>query len=295
MATTVSFNGTAFVVPSIGEEDWGGPTRVDGLLVSLANNSLARGTGSFPLTTELDLGASKGIKVLSVKSQGTNISTTGFLRLANSESVAWRNNANSADLPLTVNNTDQLVFNGVPLVSSTGALIVQPGSSISGTSADHVIVNNASGNLSSEAQLSKSRGGCGADVSAVTFPSVGTLVTTSATQSLTNKEVVRRVVTLVDAPTISLDASLGDVFRVTLAGNRTLSISNAKDGQMISLEIKQDAVGTRTLTLPAVDFRFPTDIPQVNLSLTPNAMDRVLLQYVSSISKHDIVALTKGY
>ncbi|NDD56049.1 hypothetical protein EBZ39_19655, partial [bacterium] len=237
MATTVSFNGTAFVVPSIGEEDWGGPTRVDGLLVSLANNSLARGTGSFPLTTELDLGASKGIKVLSVKSQGTNISTTGFLRLANSESVAWRNNANSADLPLTVNNTDQLVFNGVPLVSSTGALIVQPGSSISGTSADHVIVNNASGNLSSEAQLSKSRGGCGADVSAVTFPSVGTLVTTSATQSLTNKEVVRRVVTLVDAPTISLDASLGDVFRVTLAGNRTLSISNAKDGQMISLEI----------------------------------------------------------
>jgi len=411
MATVVSFNNGTFTIPEIGEEDWGGSTKVDGFLIAVANNALSKSGGSFTLTAEVDFGLLFGQKCLYYKSKTANCATSGIVRLANDEGIGWRNGANSANLLLSVNSSDKLEFNGNEIVDSNGFVVVSAGGTgitsytsgdliyangttsltklslgsantilvssggapswalisdsnisasaaisrskvASGTanhvlingasglldseaqlsvsrggtgansltgyvkgngsssftasstvprneiatgSSNHVIINDGSGTISSEAQLSKSRGGCGADVSAVTFPSVGTLVTTSATQSLTNKEVVRRVVTLVDAPTISLDASLGDVFRVTLAGNRTLSISNAKDGQMISLEIKQDAVGTRTLTLPAVDFRFPTDIPQVNLSLTPNAMDRVLLQYVSSISKHDIVALTKGY
>lgn len=46
--------------------------------------------------------------------------------------------------------------------------------------ASHVLINDGSGNLSSEATLAKSRGGAGADMSSVTFPSSGTIITTAA-------------------------------------------------------------------------------------------------------------------
>lgn len=54
----------------------------------------------------------------------------------------------------------------------------------------HVVINDGSGNFSSEAQLAKSRGGAGADMTNVTFPSTGTLVTRDATETLLNKTVV---------------------------------------------------------------------------------------------------------
>jgi hypothetical protein len=58
----------------------------------------------------------------------------------------------------------------------------------SGT-ASHVVINDGSGVLSSEATLAKSRGGTGADNSSVTFPSTGTIVTRDATETLTNKTI----------------------------------------------------------------------------------------------------------
>lgn len=55
-----------------------------------------------------------------------------------------------------------------------------------GTS-DHVLINDGSGELSSEATLAKVRGGTGADNSNVTFPSIGTIPTLDSTSTLTNK------------------------------------------------------------------------------------------------------------
>lgn len=57
----------------------------------------------------------------------------------------------------------------------------------SGTN-NHVIINNGSGVLSSEATLAKSRGGSGQDNSSLTFPSTGTLGTLAGTEQLTNKD-----------------------------------------------------------------------------------------------------------
>lgn len=53
----------------------------------------------------------------------------------------------------------------------------------------HVVINDGSGVLSSEAQLAKSRGGTGADNSSVTFPSSGTIATIAGTQVITNKDI----------------------------------------------------------------------------------------------------------
>jgi hypothetical protein len=48
----------------------------------------------------------------------------GAVRLSNADTVSWRNNANDADLPLTVGSSDRLTFGGavVPTVSSSDAL-----------------------------------------------------------------------------------------------------------------------------------------------------------------------------
>ena len=53
-------------------------------------------------------------------------------------------------------------------------------------------------------------------------------------------------VALTDAATIATDATASSLFRVTLAGNRTLgNPTGAFDGQRIMWEIKQDAIGGR--------------------------------------------------
>jgi len=121
MATTVTWNGSNFTVPVTGEENWGGTTKVDGLLVSLVTHGFQKTGGTFTLTADADLGSTAGLKVLYLKSQTSNISTTGVLRLARADSVGWRNQANSADLLLAVDASNNLTFNGVILSSSTGS------------------------------------------------------------------------------------------------------------------------------------------------------------------------------
>lgn len=54
--------------------------------------------------------------------------------------------------------------------------------------------------------------------------------------------------TLTDGATITWDVTAGRIRRVTLGGNRTLSITNAVNGDYGTLEVIQDATGNRTLT-----------------------------------------------
>lgn len=294
MATVVSFNNGSFTIPSVGEEDWGGSTKVDGFLVAVANNALAKSGGLFTLTSEVDFGGLFGQKTLYYKSRGVNTATGGVVRLANDEEVAWRNSTNSQNLILKVNSSDELEFNGNPIMS-TGGFVTIPRTTIQATSADHVVINDGSGSLSSEAQLAKSRGGCGADVSSVTFPSSGVIVTENATQSLSNKAIHRRVVNLVDGPTINIDASLGDVYRITLGGSRILANpTNLVDGQMIQLQITQDATGLRTISYGPI-FRFSSDLSTPVLSTLPGATDRLLFEYNSNGPHLDLIAVNKGY
>jgi hypothetical protein len=60
--------------------------------------------------------------------------------------------------------------------------------------------------------------------------------------------------TLTDAATVAWDYSTqGTEAKVTLGGNRTLSISNLPSGRVVylTLAVIQDATGSRTLTLPS--------------------------------------------
>lgn len=99
----------------------------------------------------------------------------------------------------------------------------------SGT-ASHVLINDGSGVVSSEATLAKSRGGTGADNSSVTFPSSGVIVTEAANQTLTNKTLTAPVISSISntgtltLPT-STDTIVGRDTTDTLT-NKTISGSN---------------------------------------------------------------------
>ena len=114
MGTAIVLNGTSYTIPAQGEGNWG--TNVTNYLVAIATGVLTKAGGAFTLTAEADFGATYGLKSTYFKSRNTP-STTGVFRLGNDESVAWRNQANGADLPLKVNTSNILEFNGNPLLT----------------------------------------------------------------------------------------------------------------------------------------------------------------------------------
>jgi hypothetical protein len=91
------------------------------------------------------------------------------------------------------------------------------------------------------------------------------------------------VVNLADAPTIAVDASAGNDFRVTLAGNRTMGTpANPVNGQQIIFQVTQGSGGPFTLTWSS-GYEFSADLPQPALSTTAGQTD--LLGFVYNAAK----------
>lgn len=57
--------------------------------------------------------------------------------------------------------------------------------------------------------------------------------------------------TVSDGATVTVDQSVGDEFKVTLGGNRTLALTNPTLDQSVMLRVIQDGTGSRTLSYPA--------------------------------------------
>lgn len=57
-------------------------------------------------------------------SSSSNPSTAGAIRLATLDAINWRNNANSGNVALSKNTSDQLTYAGTSVLSSTGVLLV---------------------------------------------------------------------------------------------------------------------------------------------------------------------------
>lgn len=63
--------------------------------------------------------------------------------------------------------------------------------------------------------------------------------------------VLQSIVTVTYSATPTFDASLGDIFKITLTGNVTSStLSNLTAGQRITIIVIQDATGGRTFVWP---------------------------------------------
>ena len=109
-----------------------------------------------------------------------------------------------------------------------------------------------------------------------------------------------RVVTMADGATISWNAALGNFFRVTLAGNRTINGgTGARDGQRVFLQFVQDGTGSRTVTFAAgiTNFRFGSDTISTDcvLSVGASSSDFVAIVFNSIASFWEILACSRGF
>ena len=102
-----------------------------------------------------------------------------------------------------------------------------------------------------------------------------------------SKAQVGGVVALTDEATIAVDASLGNNFRVTLEGNRTLdNPTNLTDGWTFNIMVKQDATGSRTL---AYGNKYAWAGGAPTLTTTASARDQITGIYWST---EDIIVCT---
>jgi hypothetical protein len=102
-------------------------------------------------------------------------------------------------------------------------------------------------------------------------------------------------VDLTPGATVATDASLGTYFRLAAAQNFTLSNPTGMiDGQRCLWEIKQDATGSRVLTLGS-DFIFGADLTSITLSTAANKRDLIGAIYNATLAKWLVTAFTKGF
>lgn len=75
------------------------------------------------------------------------------------------------------------------------------------------------------------------------------LATVANTNNLFTKAQAITEVTLTDAATVTIDATVSNNFQLVLGGNRTIANPTGMvSGQVLNLVLKQDATGTRTVT-----------------------------------------------
>lgn len=112
------------------------------------------------------------------------MTTAGDLIIGGSAGAATRLGAGTANTLLQSNGAAAETWVQVADANVATAAAIARTKLASGTN-NHVIINNGSGVLSSEATLAKTRGGTGADNSSVTFPSSGTIPTEEGSDSWT--------------------------------------------------------------------------------------------------------------
>ena len=103
------------------------------------------------------------------------------------------------------------------------------------------------------------------------------------------------VVNLADAATITVDASLGNDFRVTIAGNRTMANpANPSDGQKITFQVTQGSGGSFTLTWGS-SYEFSAGLPLPTLSTAAGQTDLLGFIYNATKGKWLLVAFVSGF
>lgn len=114
MAQNTTLNGVTFSIPEPGDTGWG--SQLTAFLLAIAPAVLQKTGGLFTLTSDIDFGTAFGVKSLYFETRANNPASTGVLRLANTDLISFRNFANSGNVSLSVNSSDQLLFNGTAVI-----------------------------------------------------------------------------------------------------------------------------------------------------------------------------------
>lgn len=166
--------------------------------------------------------------------------------------------------------------------------------------ADEVTVVDGPGSMYTDRAVSrrKALGGIGLAAAGVVGGSLLSDVFASPAGAATTSEtgaIAPAVVFLTDGPTIPIDASLGNDFRVTLGASRTLqNPANPADGQKIVLQITQGGAGSSTVTWGS-SYEFSSGLPQPTLSTAVGQTDLLAFIYNAAKGKWLLAAFVAGF
>lgn len=138
MSVALTVNGVQFLYPTTGNVNWGGAAT--GWAQAITNGTLSLAGGSFPLTAAVNFGASYGLFALYLSSVSANTiaaATNQIINLASTDTIAWNSYLSPGTaVLLSKDNSDNLLWNGNPIISPSGIVPVTAGGTgiASGTS-----------------------------------------------------------------------------------------------------------------------------------------------------------------
>jgi hypothetical protein len=287
-------NGTAWVDYAITKSDVGlgnvdntSDATKNSAAVALTNKDLTAGTNTFPTFNQNTTGSAAKWTTARLLG-GNSVDGTAAVPFANKFVVQGTTDTGLSNAQFLGALGTGLVKNttttGVLSIAVTGTDYYAPGG------ADIPITDGGTG-LSTLPTGILVGAGTGA-ITALTAPS-GSIVGSSDTQTLTNKRINPRVVSLVDGATITPNADTTDVATITLGGNRTMAAPTGTpvSGQVLIFKITQDGTGSRTLSWNAA-FVFPTGTP--TLTTTAGVDDYMTFRFNGATSKWVLQNFTPG-
>jgi hypothetical protein len=131
-------------------------------------------------------------------------------------------------------------------------------------------------------------------IGAVAAPAQAGTVKPAAVKKFTTA-VAPKVIALTDAATITVNAALGNDFRVTVNGNRAMAKpTNPSDGQKIVFQVTQGTGGSFTITWDS-SYEFSSSLPQPTLSSTAGQTDLLGFIYNAAKGTWLLAAFVNGF
>jgi hypothetical protein len=187
---------------------------------------------------------------------GTTLATANTL-IGNGSNVATAVDTSAVGDISADSSTGLNIKSGVIVDADINASAAITRTKLASGTADHVLINNGSGVISSEAQLDRTRGGTGVS-STATFPTSGVIVTETATETLSNKTLDDSTTTLQNTSDPTKTAKI-DLTLISTGTNRTAYLPDT-DGELVIKDANQvltnkdvdggTASNTRRITLP---------------------------------------------
>jgi hypothetical protein len=130
---------------------------------------------------------------------------------------------------------------------------------------------------------------------ALASPAVGNAALAAEATTVEPGGLAPSVVNVTDAATIAVDASAGNDFRVTIAGNRTMGTpANPTNGQQIIFQVTQDSGGPFTLAWSS-GYEFSANLPQPTLSTDAGQLDILAFTYNAAKGAWLFVGSVNGF
>lgn len=153
MTINLTVNGNTYAYPEPGDSNWG--TAATDWANAITNGTLQKGGGTFTLLGDVNFGPTFGLISNYFTTTSSNPAVGGDFRLANADTINWRNAANSADLTLTVNSSNQLAFSGTMNLGNAVVtnVTVSGTTTLSALNSAGVVTTNSSGVLATNTTL----------------------------------------------------------------------------------------------------------------------------------------------